>query len=82
MDLPMARETRVLEVVENIYSAALDGERWPMALTGLADLLGSVDTTLEVWEDMIHVFQAFFPMLPEGRQAVDRIGEVLRKHWS
>lgn len=41
-----------------------------------------VDVTLEVWDDMIHVFQAFFPILPEGQQAVDRVGEFLSKHWA
>ena len=39
-----------------------------------------VDVSLEVWEEMIHVFQAFGAMLPEAREAVARIGEFLRKH--
>ncbi|MCX8072806.1 MAG: alpha/beta hydrolase [Candidatus Binatia bacterium] len=38
-----------------------------------------VDVTLEPWEDMIHVWQAFASMLPEGQQAIDRIGEFLRQ---
>ena len=38
--------------------------------------------TLDVWEDMIHVFQAFAPMLPEGQQAIEQIGEYLRARWS
>jgi acetyl esterase/lipase len=37
-----------------------------------------VDVTLEPWDDMIHVFQAFAGVLPEGQQAVDRIGEFVR----
>ena len=41
-----------------------------------------VDTTLEVWDDMIHVFQAFAPMLPEGQQAIDKIGAYLRTRWA
>ncbi len=41
-----------------------------------------VDVTLDVWEDMIHVFQAFAPMLPEGQQAIEQIGEFLRARWS
>jgi acetyl esterase/lipase len=41
-----------------------------------------VDTTLEVWDDMIHVFQAFAPMLPEGQQAIDKIGAYLRARWA
>ena len=39
-----------------------------------------VDATLEVWEDMIHVWQLFAPILPEGQQAIERIGEFLREH--
>lgn len=41
-----------------------------------------VDVTLEVWDDMIHVFQAFFGMLPEGRQAIDRIAAFLRTKFT
>ena len=37
-----------------------------------------VDVTLEVWDDMIHVFQAFFSLLPEGREAIARIAAFLR----
>jgi monoterpene epsilon-lactone hydrolase len=39
-----------------------------------------VDVTLEPWDDMIHVWQYFSAMLPEGQQAVDRIGEFIREH--
>jgi acetyl esterase/lipase len=38
-----------------------------------------VKVTLESWDDMIHVFQAFAAMLPEGQQAIDRIGEYIRQ---
>ena len=41
-----------------------------------------VDVTLELWDDMIHVFQAFAMILPEGQQAVDKIGHYLRARWS
>jgi len=37
-----------------------------------------VTVTLEPWEDMIHVWQAFAMVLPEGQQAVERIGEFVR----
>lgn len=40
-----------------------------------------VDVTLEVWTGMIHVWQIFANELEEGREAVDRIGEYLRKHF-
>lgn len=35
------------------------------------------NATLEPWEDMIHIFQIFAPMLPEGQQAIERIGEFV-----
>jgi monoterpene epsilon-lactone hydrolase len=37
-----------------------------------------VQVTLEPWEDMIHVWQAFAAILPEGRQAIERIGEFVK----
>ncbi len=40
-----------------------------------------VASTLEIWDDMIHVWHAFHPMLPEGRQGIARIGEYLREQW-
>jgi acetyl esterase/lipase len=41
-----------------------------------------VNSTLEIWEDMIHVWHAFHPMLPEGKQAITRVGEFLREQWT
>ncbi|MBV1879852.1 MAG: alpha/beta hydrolase [Pseudomonadales bacterium] len=41
-----------------------------------------VDSTLEVWDEMIHVWHAFHPMLDEGKQAIARIGEYLQAQWS
>ena len=39
-----------------------------------------VDVTLEPWDDMIHVWQIFAAALPEGQQAIDRIGGFIREH--
>jgi acetyl esterase/lipase len=39
-----------------------------------------VDVTLEPWEEMIHVWHFFAALLPEGQQAVNRIGEFIQKH--
>jgi monoterpene epsilon-lactone hydrolase len=36
-----------------------------------------VDVELEAWEEMIHVFQFMAFMLPEGQQAIDRIGKFI-----
>jgi epsilon-lactone hydrolase len=36
-----------------------------------------VDVTLEVWEEMPHVWHAFAGMLPEADQAIERIGSWL-----
>ena len=38
-----------------------------------------VDVTLEVWDEMPHVFQAFIGVLPEADKAVARIGEWVRE---
>ena len=37
-----------------------------------------VDTSLEVWDDMVHVWHLWAPILPEGHQAIGRIGEFVR----
>jgi monoterpene epsilon-lactone hydrolase len=37
-----------------------------------------VDVTLEVWDDMIHVWHVFATLLPEARQAIDSIGAFIR----
>jgi monoterpene epsilon-lactone hydrolase len=39
-----------------------------------------VNVTYEPWENMIHVWHMFAPMLEEGQQAMDRAGEFIRKH--
>ena len=39
-----------------------------------------VDVTLEPWEDMIHVWHYFASLLPEARQAIDRIGEFILQY--
>jgi acetyl esterase/lipase len=50
-----------------------------MRLAARASAAG-VDTTLEVWPEMIHVWQSFAAILPEGRQAIERIGKFVRVH--
>jgi acetyl esterase/lipase len=37
-----------------------------------------VDVTIEVWDEMIHVWQFFAPLLPEATQAIERIGGYIR----
>jgi monoterpene epsilon-lactone hydrolase len=39
-----------------------------------------VKVELEVWDDMIHVWHAFAKLLPEGQQAIDRIGRFVIEH--
>jgi acetyl esterase/lipase len=41
-----------------------------------------VDVELEVWDDMVHVFQAFVGLLPDAQRAMDRIGAHLDRHLS
>lgn len=36
--------------------------------------------TLQTWEQMVHVWQIFHPELPEGREALEEIGEFLQAH--
>lgn len=39
-----------------------------------------VNVTYEPWQNMIHVWQIFAPMLDEGQQAIEKIGAFVRKH--
>jgi acetyl esterase/lipase len=41
-----------------------------------------VDVSLEVWPEMIHVWQLFAAILPEAQQAIDHIGAFIRTHVS
>ncbi len=45
-------------------------------------LAAGVDVTCEVWPEMFHVFQAFSTILPEGQQAIERLGTYLRERSS
>jgi acetyl esterase/lipase len=38
-----------------------------------------VDVTLEVWPEMIHVFQQHAPAIPEGQEGIDHAGAFLRQ---
>jgi acetyl esterase/lipase len=38
-----------------------------------------VEAIYEPWENMIHVWQIFVPMLDEAKQAVERIGQYIRE---
>ncbi|MEA3221998.1 MAG: alpha/beta hydrolase [Thermodesulfobacteriota bacterium] len=39
-----------------------------------------VDVILEPWEEMIHIWQFFASILPEGQEAIGRIGKFIRQH--
>ena len=38
-----------------------------------------VDVTLDVWEEMIHIWHFFAALLPEGQQAIERVGAYIRQ---
>jgi monoterpene epsilon-lactone hydrolase len=38
------------------------------------------EVTLEVYPEMMHIFQLFAPVLPEGQQAIDRIGRFIKQY--
>ena len=38
-----------------------------------------VDTTLDTWDDMIHVWHYYAPIIPEGRDAVERAAAFIRE---
>ena len=48
-------------------------------LAGVAREAG-VEVKMDVWDDMIHVWHVFAPILPEARQAIAQAGEFIKKH--
>ena len=40
-----------------------------------------VPSEIEIWDDMIHVWHAFHFILPEGAEALDKIGAFMKRHW-
>ncbi len=36
-----------------------------------------VETDIKIWPDMIHVFQAFYPLVDEGRESIAEMGEFI-----
>ena len=39
-----------------------------------------VEVELDVWDDMPHVWHLFAPILPEARQAIERLGAFIKQH--
>ena len=39
-----------------------------------------VKVELEVWPEMVHVWHVYAKILPEGQQAIDRIGRYVIEH--
>ncbi|GLZ37559.1 alpha/beta hydrolase [Actinokineospora sp. NBRC 105648] len=50
-----------------------DAERLASAMT-----MAGAHCELQVWPGQVHVFPAFYPVLPEGRLAIGQAGEFLR----
>ncbi len=40
-----------------------------------------IDVTFDVWEEMVHVWHLFAPILPEGQRGIEAIGEFLKGKW-
>ncbi|MDA0264375.1 MAG: alpha/beta hydrolase [Chloroflexi bacterium] len=47
-------------------------------LTDLAQQAG-VDVTLKIWDDMVHVWQVFASILPEGQRSIDEVAMFVRR---
>jgi acetyl esterase/lipase len=49
--------------------------------TRLADRAeeAGVDVTLQIWEEMPHVWHLAAPVLPEGQEAIEKVGEFVLK---
>lgn len=41
-----------------------------------------LNVSLEIWDDMIHMFQLFASWLPEGQDAISKIGAFIQNSLS
>ena len=41
-----------------------------------------VQVDLEVWDEMVHVWHVFAKLLPEGQQAIEKVGSYVSAHTS
>jgi acetyl esterase/lipase len=39
-----------------------------------------VDVTLDVWENMWHVWHMFAGIMPEAKRAIDDVGDFIKNH--
>ena len=39
-----------------------------------------VDVTLQEWEEMVHVFPHYAPIISDGKKAIDQMGDFIRTH--
>ncbi|HEX9048902.1 MAG TPA: hypothetical protein VF841_00040 [Anaeromyxobacter sp.] len=74
---PAADAARRAEAAASLDEALREDPLQPEALAERARAAG-VDATLEVWDDMVHVWHCFAPMLPEADEAIARVGEYVR----
>jgi acetyl esterase/lipase len=58
-----------------------DHERLLSDSTRLAEhaRAAAAEATLEIWDELWHVFQSWAGVLPEGQQAIERIGAFIRR---
>lgn len=40
-----------------------------------------VEAEIEEWEDMVHVWHAFYQLLPKGEEAIERLGDYLAERF-
>ncbi len=67
--------------------AEADGDKRQVLLDESRDIekravSADVDAEIEIWDGMIHVWHAFYQMLPEGEQAIERMGSYLSAKWN
>lgn len=69
--------TKPAVIIEQIYAAALDRRRWPEALTGIADYLGSAGATVEILDKA-----TLAPVVFEGARLPDSGIEDYVAHYA
>jgi len=79
---PVSLNNQNLEGMPDLFIQVGDHEIVLSDSIRIAELAkkAGVNVTLEVWDNMWHVFQGFAAMMPEAKQALDNVGAFVGKH--
>ena len=80
------KQARSTELVAAVLEAAVQvlakegAQRFTTTRVAEKAKAAGVNVEMEVWPEMVHVWHVYAKILPEGQQAIDRIGQYVQQH--